>query len=152
MGNRVKSGFGRLYNNCHTSAMHEATFLTPVRLVSKTQIRIRSRNRTGWTSTYRYVFSRKGVQDMAPRNMQRCREKWLLEAPYIHVTCVLALCRISHNGCDASIHLHKCGKQIIGSVIYPLEVRHFSPVLAFWQARCCLSFAPENLCSMRINQ
>ena len=134
------------------SAMHEATFLTLVRLVLKMQTMTQSRNHTGWTSTYRYVFSRNGAQDMALRNMQRCREKWLLEAPYIHVICVLALCRISHSGCDASIHLHKCVKQIIGSVIYPLEVRHFSPVLAFWQARCYLSFAPENLCSMRINQ
>ena len=132
--------------------MHEAIFLTLVRLVLKMQIKIRSRNHTGWTSTYRYVFSRNGAQDMALRSMQRFRERWLLEAPYTHVTCVLALCRISHSGCDASIHLHKCVKQIIGSVIYPLEVRHFSPVLAFWQARCYLSFAPENLCSMRINQ
>ena len=152
MGNLVKSGLGRLCNNCHISAMHEATFLTLVRLVLKMQIMIRSRNHTEWTSIYRYVFSRNGVQDMAPRSMQRCREKWPLEAPYTHVICVLALCRISHNGYDASIHLLKCGKQIIGSVTYRLRARHYFHVLAFWQARCYLSFAPENLCSMRINQ
>ena len=124
----------------------------PVRLVWKMQKGILSRNHTGWTLTSQCVFSKNGVQVMAPKSTQRYEEKWLLEALYIHVICVLALCRISHNGCDASKHLHRCGKLTIGSVICPSRARHFSHVLAFWQVRCCRNFALVNTCFMRINQ